>query len=150
MPLASAANLKVSITEVMIVIKLTGCLCKTMFPRNIREISNKSSISWVWSLAFRSMVSKAWAVPWESNLRVCRSFVQPKIGFKGDRNSWDKTVRNSSLIRLVISACSRAACSLIKSCSRSCSTRLRSLTSKNAPITPRISPASSRNGTARP
>jgi hypothetical protein len=65
----------------------------------IRDMSSRSSISFVCATRLRSMTFRPCAVRSESGCDVRRIRVQPIIADSGVRSSCESVVRNSSLIR---------------------------------------------------
>ena len=90
----------------------------------IRETSRMSSTSCVCARALRSMVSSTRLSAFGSTAPVRSIRVQPRMAFKGVRSSWETVARNSSLVRLAISACLRASLSLASSALFASSMRL--------------------------
>ena len=76
----------------------------------IRERSSRSSMSWVWILAFRSMASSPCWTSSRSSLPDRSNRDQPTMALSGVRSSCERVARNWSFIRLAASASARASC----------------------------------------
>ncbi len=144
--MASAAGRTVSSADSTIFIGLIVITSRRSLPEIIRETSSKSSIRRFCDSALRTMVLIAFAVVASSSFPFSRSRPQPKIEFKGARSSCETVARNSSRIRLAISASLRAAFSRLSNSSRSCSTDLLWVMSRQLPRIWMISPFSSKSG----
>ena len=123
MCLASKAGRRVSIAEAITVAGTMVCISSITLSEVMRLMSSKSSISWAWARALRSMLFSPRCRSAWSRVPRRNTCAQPRMADSGVRNSCDRVVRNSSFNWLVRSASARASRSLSSSTLRSSAAR---------------------------
>ena len=86
-----------------------GPTSRRSLPVMMRETSSRSPMSWVCARTLRSMTSRPRWMAAESRVPERNITVQPRIGVRGVRSSWERVARNSSLARFAFSAAERAS-----------------------------------------
>jgi hypothetical protein len=120
---ASAAGRTVSMAASMNSAGGTVWMSSSTLPDVMRLMSSRSSISWAWARALRSIVCRPRCRSAVSRVPRRSTWAQPRIADSGVRNSCDRVARNSSFIWLVRSASARARRSLSSRTLRSSAAR---------------------------